>query len=84
MSANTIIRIPANDADFEENCVPLFAGHVRDPNFKRVATRGKNQSGIDLIGARDRDPLQPVGVQCKLKTKGDKLTETEVRSELSI
>ncbi len=82
MSANNVIGMPANDTDFEEKCVPLFAGIVRDPNFKRVATRGKNQQGIDLIGARDRDAHQPVGVQCKLKTKGDKLTETEVRSDV--
>lgn len=82
MSANNIIGIPANDTEFEEKCVPLFASIARDPNFKRVATRGKNQQGIDLIGARDRDPHQPIGVQCKLKTKGDKLTEIEVRSDV--
>ncbi len=82
MSTNNIIGMPTNETDFEEKCVPLFAGHVHDPNFKRVATRGKNQGGIDLIGARDRDPGQPIGVQCKLKTKGDKLSETEVRSDV--
>ena len=75
MSANTVIAMPANDTDFEEKCVALFAGHVGDPNFKRVATRGKSQQGIDLIGARDRDPHKPVAVQCKLKTKGDKISE---------
>lgn len=83
MSANTVIAMPANDTDFEEKCVPLFAGHVGDPNFKRVATRGKNQKGIDLIGARDRDPQKPVAVQCKLKTKGDKLGEAAVRSDVA-
>ena len=49
MSANDVIGIP------------LFAGHVHDLNFKRVATRGKNQSGIDLIGARDRKTHPLVG-----------------------
>jgi cellulose synthase operon protein C len=83
MASSNVITMPRGDTDFEEKCVPLFAGHVGDPNFKRVATSGKNQGGIDLIGARDRDPHQPVGVQCKLKTKGDKLAEKEVRSDVS-
>lgn len=83
MASSNVITMPRGDTDFEEKCVALFAGHVGDPNFKRVATSGKNQGGIDLIGARDRDPHQPVGVQCKLKTKGDKLTEKEVRSDVS-
>jgi hypothetical protein len=82
MSSNNIIGIPSDDTDFEEKCVPLFAGIVNDSNFKRVATSGKNQQGIDLIGARDGDPHRPVGVQCKLKTKGDKLKETEIRSDV--
>ena len=83
MAANSLIGIPANATDFEEKCVALFAALVGDPHFKRVATSGKNQQGIDLIGARDRDPHQPVAVQCKLKGKGGRLTETEVRSDLT-
>lgn len=82
MASNNIVGMPANDSDFEEKCVPLFAGQVGDPNLKRVATSGKNQQGIDLIGARDRDPNQPIAVQCKLKTKGARLTEAEVRSDV--
>ncbi|WP_375404238.1 hypothetical protein [uncultured Sphingomonas sp.] len=83
MGSSNVIGLPRDDTDFEDKCVPLFAGVVGDPNLKRVATSGKNQDGIDLIGARDRDPRQPVGVQCKLKTKGDRLTEKEVRSDVS-
>ncbi len=81
MLSSTIIPMPANEKDFEEKCVPLFAGILADRNVKTYGSRGQDQSGIDLIGRRDRDPAQPVGVQCKLKTKGGKLTEKEIRDE---
>jgi tetratricopeptide (TPR) repeat protein len=83
MLSSTIIPIPAGDKDFEEKCVVLFASLLNDPNVKTVGTRGQGQQGLDLIGTRDRDPDQPVGVQCKLKTKGGRLTEDEVRNEVA-
>lgn len=83
MLSSTIIPIPTSDKDFEEKCVPLFAGLLNDPNVKTFGARGMKQSGLDLIGKRDRNPTQPVGIQCKLKTKGDKLTEAEVRTEVT-
>ena len=73
--------MPANDKDFEEKCVILFVSLLGDPNVKTYGSRGQGQSGLDLIGRRDRDPMQPVGVQCKLKTKGGKLTKKEIREE---
>lgn len=81
MSASNIIRIPADDKSFEENCVILFSGLLKDPNVKLVGTRGKAQSGLDVIGRRDRDSAQPVGIQCKLITRGGKLTEKIIRDE---
>lgn len=83
MSSSTIIGIPTDDKAFERNCVPLFAGVINDPNVKLVGTRGKKQFGLDLIGKRDRDPRQPVGIQCKLITRGAKLSETVVRNEVT-
>ena len=82
MPSSTIIRIPSDDKAFEENCLALFCGILNDPNVKLVGTRGKSQSGIDLTGRRDRDPTQPVGIQCKLITRGGKLTEEIVRADL--
>ncbi|MEH6759212.1 MAG: tetratricopeptide repeat protein [Parasphingorhabdus sp.] len=81
MPASNIIGIPSDDKDFEENCVILFAGLLSDPNVKLVGTRGKAQSGLDITGRRDRDPNQPVGIQCKLITRGGKLTEKIIRDE---
>lgn len=83
MLSSTIIGMPANERDFEEKCVVLFCGLLRDPNVKTVGTRGQGQKGLDLLGRLDRDPAQPVGVQCKLRTKSDKLTEGEVCGEVA-
>ncbi|WP_454884263.1 PIN domain-containing protein [Sphingomonas oryzagri] len=83
MSSSTIIGIPTDEKVFESNCVPLFAGILGDPNVKLLGTRGKKQFGLDLIGRRDRDPAQPVGIQCKLITRGAKLPESMVRNEVA-
>ncbi len=83
MSSTTIIGIPTDEKVFERNCVPLFAGLLNDPNVKLVGSRGKKQFGLDLIGRRHRDPTQPVGIQCKLITKGGKLKESVIREEVA-
>ena len=82
MSTSNIIGIPANHKSFEENSVILFCGLLKDPNVKLVGTRGKTQSGLDVIGRRDGDSAQPVGIQCKLITRGGKLTEKIIHSEI--
>lgn len=82
VQSSTVIPMPSGDKDFEEKCVVLFCGLLDDPNVKTVGARGSAQQGLDLLGARKRDPAHPVGVQCKLKTKGGRLTETEVRREV--
>lgn len=83
MASSNIIGVPGDDKTFEENCIPLFEGLLKDPNVKLVGTRGKKQSGLDLIGRRDRDPGQPVGIQCKLIGRGGKLAEALVRKEVA-
>lgn len=82
MGSSTIINIPTDDKVFETNCVLLFAGLLNDPNVKLLGTRGKKQFGLDLIGRRDRDPGQPVGIQCKLITRGAKLSEATICKEV--
>jgi hypothetical protein len=58
----TQIRMPANETEFEKNCVVRFRGLLKDPNAKRFGTRGQRQHGIDILGRRDRDARQIVGV----------------------
>lgn len=82
MGSSTIINIPTDEKVFESNCIPLFAGLLNDPNVKPLGTRGKKQFGLDLIGRRDRDAARPVGIQCKLITRGAKLSEATIRKEV--
>jgi hypothetical protein len=78
----TQIRKPSNETEFEKNCVILFCELLRDPNVKRLGTRGQRQHGVDLVGHRDRDPKAIVGIQCKLKSEPKKLTKKEVQIEV--
>jgi hypothetical protein len=78
----TQIRKPANETEFEKNCVVLFRDILVDPNVKRLGTRGQGQHGVDLVGHRNGDPKKVVGIQCKLKTGRSKLTQVEVRTEV--
>lgn len=80
---STQIRKPSNETEFEKNCVVLFRELLNDPNVKRLGTRGQRQYGVDIIGKRNRDPKQPIGIQCKLKSDGSKLTEKEVTDEVA-
>ena len=41
---------------------------------------GQRQQGIDLFGFRDRDPKQPVGIQCKRIE--EPITEKTIRAEI--
>lgn len=82
MASSNIIGIPTDDAEFEDRCAVMFASHCRDPGFKRIATRGKGQGGLDLIGTRNLDPDLAIGVQCKLITKGAKLDLAKVESDI--
>jgi len=80
---STQIRKPESETEFEQNSVVLFCGILKDPNIKRLGTRGQKQYGVDLVGHRDRDPKQVVGIQCKLKTGTKKLSKAEVCTEVS-
>lgn len=78
----TQIRAPANETEFEKNCVVLFRELLNDPNTKRVGTKGQKQHGLDVVGCRDRDPKKIVGIQCKLKSGRSRLTKTEAKGEI--
>jgi cellulose synthase operon protein C len=82
--STSVIPIPTDEKAFERQCRVLFAELLGDPHIKLVGTKGKNQGGLDLMGTRQRDPHQPVGVQCKLITKaGGKLDLVGVRSDIT-
>src|SRR5258708_25368136 len=81
--AATQIPKPADDQAFERASIVLWRGLLGDPNVQRNGRRGQRQNGVDLYGVRNNDPNHLVGIQCKLKSPGQVLTESEVRAEFA-
>jgi Flp pilus assembly protein TadD len=75
------IQKPLNWQDFQRCCVPLFRNLIRDPLLQEWGREGQDQQGIDLLGLRDGDPKQPVGIQCK--RIADPITEKMIREDIN-
>jgi len=75
------ITKPLNWQDFQRCCVPLFRNIIRDPQLQEWGREGQDQQGIDLFGFRDRDPKQPVGIQCK--RINEPITEETIRADVA-
>ena len=71
---------PLNWQDFQRCCVPLFRNVIGDSQLQEWGREGQHQHGIDLFGLRDRDPKQPVGIQCK--RIDEPITERTIRAEI--
>ena len=78
----TQIPRPIDEQAFERCMEILWRCILKDENAKLYGRRGQKQRGVDIVGTRDGDPQQIVGVQCKLKGVGGKLTEDEIRDEV--
>ncbi len=79
----TQIPKPADEQAFERASVVLWRGLLNDPSVQRNGRRGQRQNGVDLFGLRDGNADWHVGIQCKLKSEGHALSETEVRDEVT-
>ncbi|WP_421705662.1 PIN domain-containing protein [Alloalcanivorax xenomutans] len=73
---------PDNEYKFENACRILWCKLLNDPNVEVNGRRGQKQNGVDLYGNRNGDTDHYVGIQCKWKGHGQKLTEREVRQEV--
>lgn len=80
--ATTQIPKPSDEHTFEKASVFLWCELLNDPSVQRNGRRGQRQNGVDLYGIRDRNPNYYVGIQCKQKGEGHKLTEREIREEV--
>ncbi len=80
--AATQIPRPSDEQAFERASIALWRHLLEDPNVQRNGRRGQRQNGVDLFGIRKNDASWYVGVQCKLKSEGQLLTESEIKSEV--
>ena len=81
--AATQIPKPRDEQAFERCNEVLWRCILGDDSVQLHGRRGQAQHGVDLTGTRDGQPDSIVGVQCKLKSEGQKLTESEVRDEVA-
>ncbi len=79
--SRTQVPKPENHQDFERLCAVLWGEKLRDPHIQRYGRHGTGQDGIDIVGIRDGDPRNRVGIQCKLKTGTAKLTAEEFEAD---
>lgn len=80
---NTNYPRPTEPDEFESMVRDICAREWDDPHTEKFGRRGQKQNGIDVYG-------QPAGLrgtyrgaQCKLRTKGDQLTEEEIEAEVA-
>lgn len=66
---------------FENLCLDIWKRKINDQHIQRNGRRGQEQHGVDIFGRRDGS-MNWVGIQCKVKSMGDRLTETEVEEEI--
>ena len=78
----TQIPKPRDEQAFERCNEVLWRCILMDKTVQMYGRGGQKQYGVDLTGIRDDAPDRIVGVQCKLKSDGKQLTETEVRGEI--
>ena len=85
MSEFTATQIPKpSDEQAFERCNEILWRYIlMDKTVQLYGRKGQKQYGVDLTGTRDGAPDRIVGVQCKLKGDGKKLTADEVRKEVA-
>lgn len=76
------VEIPRidNEEMFENLCLDLVRNNSKYENSNRNGRRGQRQSGVDIF-ARERDSLNWIGVQCKVKANGA-ITKNEIKQEI--
>jgi hypothetical protein len=75
---------PLKDSDeFESLIRDICALEWGDPRTEKFGRKGQRQFGVDIYGRPvDLDGIYRAA-QCKLRTKGDSLTEAEIEKEVS-
>ena len=81
MSATQISK-PRDEQEFERCNLVLWRCILKDETTHLYGRRGQRQHGVDILGCRNANPANLVGVQCKLKAEGKRLRDEEVRQEI--
>jgi len=71
---------PDNGTTFETYCLKIIRHYFKLQSLQKYALSGHSQSGVDLFGVSEEG--QRYGVQCKLRNRGEILTQKEVIQEI--
>ena len=69
--------------EFESMIRDICALEWGDPNTQKFGRRGQKQFGVDIYGHPEGKAEVFRGAQCKLRTKGNQLTEDEIEKEVT-
>ncbi len=78
---NVVIPAISDENLFEDFCLDYWKKRLNDPNARRHGRRGQAQDGVDIYGREESNEW--IGVQCKVKARGTRLTEKECDIEIS-
>ncbi|MFA6617128.1 MAG: hypothetical protein WCS68_02030 [Bacilli bacterium] len=76
-----ILQIPKNWQDFEDVCKELWRDNWPCREIQSHGRNGQAQYGVDVFGIPDGEDKY-YGIQCKHKSIGEELTESEVDHEI--
>lgn len=76
-----ILQIPKNWQDFEDVCKELWRENWPCREIQSHGRNGQAQYGVDVFGIPDGEDKY-YGIQCKHKSIGEELTESEVDHEI--
>jgi len=74
---------PTDSDEFETMLKDICAREWDDPGTKQFGRSGQAQMGIDVYGQPMYQPGVYRGVQCKLRTKDDRLSERQIETEIT-
>lgn len=77
------VHKPLDPQAFERHCVVLWRLLLNNQATDLYGRNGQEQHGVDILGYREGRSDQPVGIQCKLRTQGCRLTHNEVTKEVA-
>ena len=69
--------------EFESLVRDICAFEWNDPNTQKFGRKGQKQSGVDVYGRPYKHRGIYRGAQCKLRTKGDQLSESKIKNEVT-
>ena len=68
---------PSDWSKFEELICDVWSRELNDSDMQRFGRQGQSQNGVDIYS-----PKEGVGIQCKLKGIGEKISEDELKIEI--